>query len=101
MPLRRQPRDRDANDTDLRDGGAASVVDRIAGTDLQVLAQTISETGATGPDSLASAIGSPGHWTAEKRHRQRDAEPGLNNFPLDDEISSRVHLDATSQHAPN
>ncbi|HMH26880.1 MAG TPA: ROK family protein, partial [Gemmatimonadaceae bacterium] len=85
----------------LADGGAASVVDRIAGMIEQVIAQTMSETGADRSDFLGVGIGSPGPLDREKGIVIVTPNLGWKNFPLRDEISSRVHLDATLDNDAN
>src|ERR1700675_2269365 len=85
----------------LADGGAASVVDRIAGMIEQVIAQTITETGAQRSDFLGVGIGSPGPLDREKGIVIVTPNLGWKNFPLRDEISKRVRLDATLDNDAN
>ena len=85
----------------LADGGAASVVDRIAGMIEQVIAQTIAETGASKSAFLGVGIGSPGPLDREKGIVIVTPNLGWKNFPLRDEISSRVGLEATLDNDAN
>jgi len=85
----------------LAEGGAASVVDRIAGMIEQVITQTMSETGAKRSDFLGVGIGSPGPLNREKGIVIVTPNLGWKNFPLRDEISSRVHLEATLDNDAN
>src|SRR5258706_12576744 len=85
----------------LADGGAASVVDRIAGMNEQVIAQTIAETGASKSAFLGVGIGSPGPLDRENGIVIVTPNLGWKNFPLRDEISSRVGLEATLDNDAN
>jgi glucokinase len=85
----------------LAEGGAASVVDRIAAMIEEVIAQTMSETGATRSDFLGVGIGSPGPLNREKGIVIVTPNLGWKNFPLRDEISSRVRLEATLDNDAN
>ena len=85
----------------LAEGGAASVVDRIAGMIEKVIAQTISETGAERSDFLGVGIGSPGPLDREKGIVIVTPNLGWKNFPLRDEIAKRVHLEATLDNDAN
>ncbi|HEX9248305.1 MAG TPA: ROK family protein, partial [Gemmatimonadaceae bacterium] len=85
----------------LADGGAASVVDRIAGMIEQVIAQTMAETGANRSAFLGVGIGSPGPLDREKGIVIVTPNLGWKNFPLRDEISSRVGLEATLDNDAN
>ncbi len=51
----------------LAEGGAVSVVDRIAGMIEQVIAQTMKETGAKRSSFLGVGIGSPGPLNRRSR----------------------------------
>ncbi len=68
----------------LADGGAASVVDRIAGMIEQVITQTMSETGANRSAFLGVGIGSPGPLDREKGIVIVTPNLGWKNFPLRD-----------------
>ncbi len=85
----------------LAEGGATSVVDRIAGMIEQVVAQTMAETRAKRSDFLGVGIGSPGPLNREKGIVIVTPNLGWKNFPLRDEISSRVGLEATLDNDAN
>jgi glucokinase len=85
----------------LAEGGAHSVTDRIAGLIEQVIEQTISETGAKRSDFLGVGIGSPGPLNRDKGIVIVTPNLGWKNYPLRDEISSRVKLDATLDNDAN
>jgi glucokinase len=85
----------------LAEGGAESVVDRIAGMIEQVIAQTMKETGAKRSDFLGVGIGSPGPLNRAKGIVIVTPNLGWKNFPLRDEISSRVKLEATLDNDAN
>jgi len=85
----------------LADGGADSVVDRIAAMIEDVIAQTSAETGAARSDFLGVGIGSPGPLDREKGIVIVTPNLGWKNFPLRDEISTRVKLDATLDNDAN
>src|SRR2546426_1573236 len=85
----------------LAEGGAASVVDRIAGMIEQVIAQTMAETGAERSDFMGVGIGSPGPLNREKGIVIVTPNLGWKNFPLRDEISSRGNLEATLDNDAN
>src|SRR5437899_668834 len=85
----------------LAEGGAASVVDRIAGMIEQVIAQTMAETGAKRSDFVGVGIGSPGPLNRAKGIVIVTPNLGWKNFPLRDEISSRVKLEATLDNDAN
>jgi glucokinase len=85
----------------LADGGASSVVERIAAMIEEVIAQTITETGAQRSDFLGVGIGSPGPLDRENGIVIITPNLGWKNFPLRDEISKRVHLDATLDNDAN
>jgi glucokinase len=85
----------------LADGGADAVVERIAAMIEEVIAQTISETGAERTDFLGVGIGSPGPLDREKGIVIVTPNLGWKNFPLRDEIAKRVKLDATLDNDAN
>jgi glucokinase len=85
----------------LADGGANSVVDRIVAMIEQVIAETIGETGAERSDFLGVGIGSPGPLDRENGVVLVTPNLGWKNFPLRDEISKRVGLDATLDNDAN
>jgi glucokinase len=85
----------------LADGGASSVVERIAAMIEEVIAQTIAETGSQRSDFLGVGIGSPGPLDRENGIVIITPNLGWKNFPLRDEISKRVHLDATLDNDAN
>ena len=85
----------------LAEGGAGAVVERIAGMIEQVVAQTIAETGAERADFLGVGIGSPGPLDRENGIVIVTPNLGWKNFPLRDEISKRVHLEATLENDAN
>ena len=85
----------------LAEGGADAVVERIAGMIEDVIAQTIAETGAERADFLGVGIGSPGPLDREKGIVIVTPNLGWKNFPLRDEISSRVNLEATLDNDAN
>jgi glucokinase len=85
----------------LADGGAGAVVDRIAGMIEKVVAQTMAETGAKRSAFLGVGIGSPGPLDREKGIVIVTPNLGWKNFPLRDEISSRVKLEATLDNDAN
>jgi glucokinase len=85
----------------LADGGADSVVERIAAMIEDVIAQTIAETGAERTDFLGVGIGSPGPLDREKGIVIVTPNLGWKDFPLRDEIAKRVNLDATLDNDAN
>src|SRR2546423_2733822 len=85
----------------LAEGGAGAVVGRIAEMIEKVIAQTIAETGAVRSDFLGVGIGSPGPLDRAKGIVIVTPNLGWKNFPLRDEISKRVHLDATLDNDAN
>jgi glucokinase len=85
----------------LADGGASSVVERIAAMIEEVITQTIAETGSQRSDFLGVGIGSPGPLDRENGIVIITPNLGWKNFPLRDEISKRVHLDATLDNDAN
>jgi glucokinase len=85
----------------LAEGGAESVVERIAGMIEKVITETMAETGAQRSDFLGVGIGSPGPLDREKGIVIVTPNLGWKNFPLRDEISDRVHLEATLDNDAN
>ena len=85
----------------LADGGADSVVERIAAMIEEVITQTSAETGAERSDFLGVGIGSPGPLDREKGIVIVTPNLGWKNFPLRDEIAKRVSLDATLDNDAN
>ncbi len=85
----------------LAEGGASAVVERIAEMIEKVIAQTIAETGAERSSFLGVGIGSPGPLNRQKGIVIVTPNLGWKNFPLRDEISKRVHLDATLDNDAN
>ena len=85
----------------LADTGAEAVADRIAGMIEQVIAQTISEAGANRSDFIGVGIGAPGPLNRAKGIVIVTPNLGWKNFPLRDEISRRVSLDATLDNDAN
>jgi len=85
----------------LADSGAEAVADRIAGMIEQAIAQTISETGARRADFVGVGIGAPGPLNREKGIVIVTPNLGWKNFPLREEISKRVRLEATLDNDAN
>jgi glucokinase len=85
----------------LAEGGAGAVVDRIAAMIDTVIAQTMAETGASRSAFIGVGIGSPGPLNREKGIVIVTPNLGWKNFPLRDEISSRVKMDATLDNDAN
>src|SRR5687767_3323114 len=85
----------------LADGGAESVVERIAAMTEDVITQTSAETGAERADFLGVGIGSPGPLDREKGIVIVTPNLGWKNFPLRDEIAKLVKLDATLDNDAN
>jgi glucokinase len=85
----------------LAEGGAAAVVDRIAALVEDVIAQTRSETGAERSDFLGVGIGSPGPLDRARGVVIVTPNLGWRDFPLRDEVSSRVNLPATLDNDAN
>ena len=83
------------------EGGAGAVVDRIAAMIDKVIAQTMAETGASRSAFLGVGIGSPGPLNRDKGIVIITPNLGWKNFPLRDEISSRVKLEATLDNDAN
>lgn len=85
----------------LAEKGADGVVDRIVEMIEDVIAQTISETGAGRDDFLGVGIGSPGPLDREKGIVVVTPNLGWRDFPLRDEIAKRVNLKATLDNDAN
>jgi glucokinase len=85
----------------LADGGAGAVVERIADMIEQVIAETMAETGAKRSDFLGVGVGSPGPLDRAKGVVIVTPNLGWKNFPLRDEISKRVRLEATLDNDAN
>ncbi len=85
----------------LAEGGAAAVVDRIAALVEDVITQTQSETGAERSDFLGVGIGSPGPLDRARGVVIVTPNLGWRDFPLRDEVSSRVNLPATLDNDAN
>jgi glucokinase len=85
----------------LAEGGAAAVVDRIAALVEDVITQTRSETGAERSDFLGVGIGSPGPLDRARGVVIVTPNLGWRDFPLRDEVSSRVNLPATLDNDAN
>jgi len=85
----------------LADTGAEAVADRIAGMIEQVIAQTMAETGAERSAFIGVGVGAPGPLNREKGIVIVTPNLGWKNFPLRDEISRRVSLDATLDNDAN
>jgi len=76
----------------LADGGADSVVERIAAMIEDVITQTSAETGAERADFLGVGIGSPGPLDREKGIVIVTPNLGWKNFPLRDEKPPRTRM---------
>ena len=85
----------------LAEGGAAAVVDRIAALVEDVITQTRHETGADRSDFLGVGIGSPGPLDRARGVVIVTPNLGWRDFPLRDEVSSRVNLPATLDNDAN
>jgi glucokinase len=81
--------------------GAESVVNRIAQMIEDVIAQTRAETGADREDFLGVGIGSPGPLDREHGIVIVTPNLGWRDFPLRDEVGSRVNLPATLDNDAN
>ena len=81
--------------------GAEAVVDRIAALVEDVIAQTQLETGAVRTDFLGVGIGSPGPLDRARGVVIVTPNLGWRDFPLRDEVSSRVNLPATLDNDAN
>jgi glucokinase len=85
----------------LSDEGAGAVVDRIARMIETVITETSAETGATRDDFAGVGIGSPGPLDRERGIVIVTPNLGWRNFPLRDEVSSRVGLPASLDNDAN
>ena len=81
--------------------GAEAVVDRIAALIEDVIAQTRAETGARREDFLGVGIGSPGPLDRARGLVIVTPNLGWRDFPLRDEVASRVNLPATLDNDAN
>jgi glucokinase len=81
--------------------GAEGVVDRIASLIEEVIEQTRHETGAERSDFLGVGIGSPGPLDRARGVVIVTPNLGWRDFPLRDEVSSRVGLPATLDNDAN
>lgn len=81
--------------------GAEGVVDRIASLVEDVITQTRHETGAERSDFLGVGIGSPGPLDRARGVVIVTPNLGWRDFPLRDEVSSRVNLPATLDNDAN
>ena len=81
--------------------GADAVVDRIARMIEDVIDQTRSETGADRSDFLGVGIGSPGPLDRMRGIVIVSPNLGWRDFPLRDEVSSRVNLPAALDNDAN
>ena len=75
--------------------GADNVVTRIVTIIEEVIAHTMKEAGCERSDFLGVGIGSPGPLNRETGVVIAAGNLGWKNFPLRDEVASRVKLDAT------
>ncbi len=83
------------------DEGSAAVVDRIVRMVEDVIEQTRAETGAERSDFLGVGIGSPGPLDRAKGIIIITPNLGWKNFPLRDEIGTRVKLPASLDNDAN
>ena len=83
------------------EGGAGSVVERIAALVEEVIAQTCAETGAIRSDFLGVGIGSPGPLDRARGVVIVTPNLGWRDFPLRDEVSKLVNLPATLDNDAN
>jgi glucokinase len=81
--------------------GADAVVQRIAAMIEDVIAQTMTETGAERGDFLGVGIGSPGPLDRARGVVIVTPNLGWRDFPLRDEVSKRVNLPATLDNDAN
>ena len=81
--------------------GAEAVVDRIAALIEEVIAQTRAETGAEREDFLGVGIGSPGPLDRARGLVIVTPNLGWRDFPLRDDVASRVNLPATLDNDAN
>ncbi|MDP9176369.1 MAG: ROK family protein [Gemmatimonadota bacterium] len=83
------------------DEGSAAVVERIVRMIEDVIEQTRAETGAERSDFLGVGIGSPGPLDRSKGVIIVTPNLGWKNFPLRDEVGSRVNLRASLDNDAN
>jgi len=81
--------------------GSAAVVDRIVAMVEDVIAQTRAETGAERSDFLGVGIGSPGPLDRLRGVVIVTPNLGWRDFPLRDEVGSRVSLPASLDNDAN
>ena len=81
--------------------GSAAVVDRIVRMIEDVIEQTRAETGAERSDFLGVGIGSPGPLDRARGVIIVTPNLGWKNFPLRDEVGSRVNLPASLDNDAN
>src|SRR5687767_7874360 len=81
--------------------GSAAVVERIVRMIEDVIEQTRAETGAERSDFLGVGIGSPGPLDRAKGVIIVTPNLGWKNFPLRDEVASRVNLAASLDNDAN
>lgn len=83
------------------DEGSAAVVDRIVRMIEEVIEQTRAETGAERSDFIGVGIGSPGPLDRAKGIIIVTPNLGWKDFPLRDEVGSRVNLPASLDNDAN
>ena len=83
------------------DQGSAAVVDRIVRMIEEVIEQTRAETGAERSDFVGVGIGSPGPLDRAKGIIIVTPNLGWKDFPLRDEVGSRVNLPASLDNDAN
>lgn len=83
------------------DEGSTAVVGRIVQMVEDVIKQTCSETGSSRENFLGVGIGSPGPLDREKGIVVITPNLGWKDFPLRDEIASRVKMQATLDNDAN
>jgi Transcriptional regulator/sugar kinase len=81
--------------------GSAAVVERIVMMIEDVIEQTRAETGAERSDFLGVGIGSPGPLDRERGVVIISPNLGWHDFPLRDEVGSRVNLPASLDNDAN
>src|SRR5687768_14766749 len=81
--------------------GPAALVERIVGMIEDVVAQVMAETGAAREDFLGVGIGSPGPLDRERGMVIVSPNLGWKDFPLRDEVGSRVKMLATLDNDAN
>ena len=81
--------------------GSAAVVDRIVAMIEDVIAQTRAETGAERADFLGVGIGSPGPLDRVRGVVIVTPNLGWRDFPLRDEVGTRVNLPASLDNDAN